>query len=128
VNLVQWSKSNVQYGHKLVDSALEGARTGEDEFLREKPLASFLGDSAREALASAVVGACVGALSGYLGLGQRSRTRALVSGLLGGAVAFGAGMIWESRSLTTTVACSSWKRLSKTRDEHWFEKNPIDYA
>ena len=128
MNVVEWSKSNVDYGRKLVDSALEGARTGESEFLKEESLTSFLGESARQALAPAAIGACLGALGGYLATGRRSRTRALVCGLLGGAVGFGAGVIWESRQLTATVASKSWKSVGKIRDEHWLEKNPIDYA
>lgn len=128
MNVMEWSKSNVDYGRKLVDSALEGARAGEGEFLRQESLGSFLTESARQSLAPAAIGACLGAWGGYLATGRRSRTRALVCALLGGAVAFGAGVIWESRQLTATVASNSWKRVSKTRDEHWLEKNPIDYA
>jgi hypothetical protein len=60
--------------------------------------------------------------------GRRSRPRTLLCALLGGVVGFGAGVIWESRQLTATVASNSWKRVSKTRDEHWLEQNPIDYA
>jgi len=26
------------------------------------------------------------------------------------------------------VASKSWKSVGKIRDEHWLEKNPIDYA
>lgn len=128
MNVMEWSKSNVDYGRKLVDSALEGARKGEGEFLKAESLATFLRESARQALPSAAIGACVGGLGGYLANGRRSKTTALVCGLLGGAVAFGMGVIWESRQLTATVASNSWKRVSKTRDEHWLEKNPIDYA
>ena len=128
MNVMEWSKSNVDYGRKLVDSAMEGARTGEGEFLKEESLASFLSESARQALAPAAIAACLGGLGGYLANGRRSKTRAFVCALLGGAVTFGAGVIWESRQLTATVASSSWKRVSKTRDEHWLEKNPIDYA
>ena len=51
-----------------------------------------------------------------------------VTGPLFQPFAFGAGVIWESRQLSATVASNSWKRVSKTRDEHWLEKNPIDYA
>jgi hypothetical protein len=57
-----------------------------------------------------------------------SNKRALVSALLGGAVGFGASLIWENRDLTARVATGAWKNVSKARDEHWFEKNPIDYA
>ncbi len=128
MNVVAWSKSNVDYGRKLVDSALEGARTGEEEFLKEEPLASYLGEAARQALAPAVIGACLGALGGYLETGRRSKTRALVCAFLGGAVAFTAGVMWESRQFTASVASNSWKSVSKSRDEHWLKENPIDYA
>jgi hypothetical protein len=128
MNFVEWSRSNADYGRKLVDSALEGARSGEDMFVKDKPLAPYFTDSARQALAPAVIGACIGMLGGYLGNGRRSPTRALACGFLGGAIGFGAGVIWESRQFTASIASSSWKSISKTRDEHWFEKNPIDYA
>jgi hypothetical protein len=128
MTFVEWSRSSVDYGRKLVDSALEGARTGEGEFLKEEPLAPYLGESARHALGPAVVGACLGLLGGYLGNGRRSTTRALACGFLGGAIGFGAGVLWENRQFTASVASGSWRSIGKTRDEHWFEKNPIDYA
>ena len=128
MNFVGWSKSSVDYGRKLVNSAVEGAHAGEIEFLNEEPLDPYLRESARQALGPAVIGACLGALGGYLGNGRRSRTRALACGLVGGAIGFGAGLIWDSRHFTASVASGAWKSIGKTRDEHWFEKNPIDYA
>jgi hypothetical protein len=128
MNVREWSKSSVDYGRKLVDSAVEGARTGEDEFLKEAPLAPYLAQSARQALVPAAVGACLGVLGGYLADRRRSSTRALAGGLIGGAIGFGAAMIWENREFTTSVFSGVWKSVGKTRDEHWFEKNPIDYA
>jgi len=128
MNFLEWSKDSVEYGRRLVDSALEGARTGEDDFLQQDPLAPFLGESARQALGPAVIGACLGTVGGYLGSGCRSRTRALACGILGGVIGFSAGMIWDSRQLTASVASGAWKKIGKTRDERWFEKNPIDYA
>lgn len=128
MNFLAWSQSSVDYGRKLVDSAVEGARTGEDEFLKEEPLTPYLSKAARQAVVPAVVGGCVGAVAGYLGNEERSRSRGLAFGLLGAAIGFGAGMIWDSREFTTSVASGAWKNLRKTRDEHWFEKNPIDYA
>jgi hypothetical protein len=59
---------------------------------------------------------------------RHSKSRALVCALLGGALGFGAGLIWENRRLTASVASGAWKSIHKTRDDHWFEKNPIDYA
>ena len=128
MNFMEWSQSSVDYGRRLVDSAVEGARTAEDEFLEQEPLGPFLGQSARQALGPALIGACLGALGGYMGNGRRSSKRALVCGFLGGAIGFGAGMIWDSRHFTASVAAGAWKSIGKTRDDHWFEKNPIDYA
>jgi hypothetical protein len=128
MTFVEWTESSVDYTRKLVDSAVEGARAGEGEFVRTAPLGPFLGESARNAVAPAVVGACLGVMGGLLGNGHRSTGRALVGGLVGGALGFGAGLVWESRELTTSVVSAAWKNIRKTRDEHWFEKNPIDYA
>jgi len=128
MNFLEWSQSSVDYGRKLVDSAVEGARTGEDEFLKEEPLTPYLSEAARQAVGPAVVGACVGAVTGYFGNGGRSRTRGVAFGLLGAAIGFGAGLIWDSREFTASIASGAWKSIRKTRDEHWFEKNPIDYA
>jgi hypothetical protein len=128
MNFLEWSKSSVDYGQKLVNSALAGAHEAEDEFLNEELLAPDLSKSARHALAPAVVGAFLGALSGSLGGRRRSSTRTLAFGLLGGAVGFGAGVIWENREFAGSVASGAWKKINETRDEHWFEKNPIDYA
>lgn len=128
MSFLEWSKSSVDYGRRLVDSAVTGARTGEDEFLRDEPLVPYLGESVCPALAPAFIGACLGAVGGYLANGRRSTTRALAGALFGGAIGFGAGVIWENRQLTASVASGAWKNISKTRDQHWFEKNPIDYA
>lgn len=128
MNVREWSKSSVDYGRKLVDSAVEGARTGEDKFLKEAPLTPYLAQSARQALAPAAIGACLGVLGGYLADRRRSSTRALAGGLIGGAIGFGAAMIWENRQFTASIFSGAWKSVGKTRDEHWFKKNPIDYA
>jgi hypothetical protein len=128
MDFLEWSKSNVDYGRKLVDSALEGARAGEDEFLNEEPIGPFLAKSAYEALEPALLGACLGAIGGYLANRDHSKARTLAWACLGGAVGFGAGVIWDSRNFTARVATEAWKNIEKTRDEHWFEKNPIDYA
>jgi hypothetical protein len=128
MKLKEWSKSSADYSRKLVDSAVEGARTGEGKFLKEERLVPFLNESARRALAPAVAGACLGLLHGYLENGRRSTSRTLADGLLGGAIGFGAGMIWENRELTASVVSGAWESIGKVRDEHWFEKNPIDYA
>jgi hypothetical protein len=128
MSFMKWSQSGVNYGRRLVGSAFQGARSGENEFLNQEPLAPFLNESARQAVCPAVIGACLGVLGGCLGNGRRSTARTLACGFIGGAIGFGAGMIWESRDFTACVASGAWKNIDKTRDERWFEKNPIDYA
>lgn len=127
MNFLEWSKSNVDYGRKLMDSPVEGARAGETEFLREEPLGPYLERSALRSIAPTIIGACVGLVGGYLEK-PRSRNRTLIYGLLGGVIGFAAGVAWENRNLTASVASGAWKHINKTRDEHWFEKNPINYA
>ena len=52
MNFLEWSKSSVDYGQKLVHSALDGAHEGEDKFLKEELLSSLF-----ERIRSACVGA-----------------------------------------------------------------------
>jgi hypothetical protein len=128
MNLTEWSRSSVDYGQRLVNSALEGAREGEQEFLKEESLSPRLTESARHALMPALIGAYLGAFSSSLAQGRRSTSRAVAFGLLGGAIGFGAALAWENREMGSSAASGAWKRIKRTRDEHWFEKNPIDYA
>ncbi len=128
MDLRKWSKANADYGRRLLDSGIEGARSGEEAFLNGKSLTPFLGESVRSALKPAAFGACIGVLGSYAGYRQKSITRTLAYGLLGGAIGLGAGVVWESRRLTACVAGSALKNIGRVRDEHWLIKHPIDYA
>jgi hypothetical protein len=125
--LQDWLKSNADYTRKLVNSAVEGAHSGEGDFLQGEPLAPFLNLSARNALKPAVIGAFLGALTACSG-GRPKSSKTFAYGLLGCAIGFGAAFTWENRRLGASVASSVWKRIGDARDEHWLEKNPIDYA
>jgi hypothetical protein len=128
MDLRDWSKSEVDYGRKILDSGLEGARSGEEEFLHARPLTPFVNESVRKALTPAVLGACLGMLSGYPANGHRSIGRMLMFGLLGGAIGFGTGVAWESRELTASAARGALRNIHKVRDERWVEKHPVAYA
>jgi hypothetical protein len=128
MDLREWSTSNADYGRRLLDSGIEGARSGREAFLSGKPLTPFLGESVRSALKPAVLGACIGAISGYPACRQKSIARALTYGLLGGALGLCAGLVWKSRRFTASVAGSALKNIGKVRDERWLVKHPIDYA
>ncbi len=126
--LREWSKSNATYGRRLVNSGIEGVRTGRTAFLKGEPLTPFISKSVRRALKPAAVGACLGMLGGYPGNRHRSIGRAIARGLLGGALGLGAGVAWESRHLTASAAGGAFKNIGRVRDEHWLTRHPIDYA
>jgi len=122
------SQSNVGYSRKLLSSGLEGARSGRDSFLNGKPLAPLLREFAENALGPAALGVCIGILGSHPGNGYRSGRRAFAYGVLGGVIGFGAGMAWGSRHLAASVTAGALRNVGRTRDEHWLERNPIDYA
>ena len=128
MNVATWVTPEVEYGRKLFHSALEGARSGEEAFLHGKPLHHFVDQSAEHALPPAALAACIGAVGGYLGSRHRSPRKALACAAVVGAIGFVLGLVWESRYLTASVVSAAWRKVGKTRDEHWLEKNPIDYA
>jgi hypothetical protein len=128
MTLHRWSSSSLHYGRKLVDSGLEGARSAEQAFMAGSRLTPYLNRSVRIALGPAALGACLGLISGHPRARRRSATRSLVFGILGGFVGFSAGVAWETRRLAATVAHGAIRNIGRTRDEHWLERNPIDYA
>jgi hypothetical protein len=128
MDVQEWSKSNVDYGRKVLNSGLEGARSGREAFLNGRSLTPFLSESVRNALKPAFIGACVGVLGSYPGNRHRSVSRVFVWGFLGAALGLGAGVAWESRGLTASIADGALRGIGRVRDEHWLEKHPIDYA
>jgi hypothetical protein len=121
-----WTKSNIEYTRKLVHSAMEGVQGGEEDFLNGEPLNEFVGSSIRSALRPAAIGTVLGILGGYSD--RRRLTKALGYGILGGTLGFGVGFLWESRRMLMSIGNGARKKVDQVRDEHWLEKNPIDYA
>ena len=128
MNVRAWSESTVHYGRKLVDSAVDGVRSGEDEFLVDGRLNAYLAKGALRSLAPAAMGVALGACCGSLRRERQSALRILTGCILGGLVGFGAGMAWETRYLTESIGSNVRKRVQSVRDQHWLEENPIDYA
>ncbi|MGD0791861.1 MAG: hypothetical protein ABR920_08835 [Terriglobales bacterium] len=128
MDLRKWSKSNADYGRRLFNSGIEGARSGREEFLDGESFTPFLSESVRSALKAAALGVGIGVLGSCPGYRQRSIIRALTYGLLGGAIGLGAGLAWKSRRLTGSVAGSALRNIGRVRDERWLTKHPIDYA
>jgi len=128
MNVATWVTPEVEYGRKLFHSALEGARSGEEEFLHGRSLHRFVDESAEHALPPAAFAACIGALGGYMGSRHRSASKALACAAIIGTIGFALGLAWESRSLAVSVVSGAWRKVGRARDERWLEKNPIDYA
>jgi hypothetical protein len=128
MNLPNWWTADVDYSRKLLSSGIAGAYCGEEEFLHGRRLTPFLNEAARNAMKPALVCACLAVLGSYRRAERLTATRAFAFGLLGGAIGFGAGVAWENRELVSSIASGAAKNIEKTRDEHWLEKHPIDYA
>ena len=128
MNQPEWSKSDIDYGRKLLNSGLEGARSGREAFLNGKPLNPFLGESVRNALKPAAFGLCIGVLGSYRKNRHSSAGRVFVYGLVGSAIGFATSVVWESYRLAASVASGALRNIGKVRDEHWLERYPIDYA
>ena len=128
MDLREWSKSNADYGRRLLGSGIAGALSGREEFLNGESITPFLSESVRGAVIPAVLGTCIGALASYSGYRQKSMVRTLAFGLVGAVIGLGAGLAWESRRLTASAAGGALKNIGRVRDERWLAKHPIDYA
>lgn len=127
MNLREWSQSEVEYGRKIVNSGLAGARTGRETFLNGKSLTPFFHKAVRSASVPAALGAFVGVLASRTGNRQSPR-KAVLFGFLGGTIGLGLGTAWRSRRLTAYITGAALGNISKVKDEHWLERHPIDYA
>jgi hypothetical protein len=126
--LQETSKSKIEYGKKLIQTGMAGARSGREEFLHGNSLGPFFKHTIRQALRSGALGACVGVLASFPGRRRASVGRAFGYGLVGALVGFGAGMIWQGRPLGASMVTGALKNLGQARDQHWLERHPIDYA
>ena len=128
MGLRQWSTSNLEYGRKVLNSGLEGARSGREAFLHGRSLTPFLSESVHKTWKPAAVGACIGVLGSIPGNRHKSISKVLAYGFAGGAVGFVVGMAWKSRQLTESITSGALRNIGKVRDAHWLESHPIDYA
>ncbi|MFZ0312972.1 MAG: hypothetical protein WAL85_09720 [Candidatus Korobacteraceae bacterium] len=119
--------TRLAYGRRLVKAGISGIRTGRENFDPQRA-AALVSNSAEESLKLAAAGACLGILPALL-MRRRSRlVSALVLGAAGGAIGFCAGFSWKTRKLTSTLAHSAAREVRRVKDEHWLDRNPIDYA
>ena len=118
--------STIAYGRQLVGSGIEGASTALRDAMRDDSANAVLERAVRLSWRLGV--AAAGVAFAVSALRKRSPGAALLHGLAGGAIAFGAGMVWSSQGLTAAAARGAVARVNAARDAHWLEHNPIDYA
>ena len=75
----------------------------------------------------AAVGATVGLTTGLIGK-RKSASSVAMGGLVGSVLGFGAAMAWTSRHFTAAACRRAVRHVNATRDAHWLEAHPIDYA
>ena len=120
--------SRVKYGRKLVNAGITGVRSGQDSARGEQSLSKIAADAARDSLALAAIGACIGLLRSQFVQKRDRPSQALALGAIGSVIGFCVGFGWKTRKVTSSVAHSTARELRRVRDEHWLELNPIDYA
>ena len=124
-----WLKSELEYGHDLVHSALQGARSAGNHALAPEPVRTFLARSARASLPWAAIGASVGLLTVYPARNRESIHNRVLFGVLGAIIGFEFGTnAAPMRQLTGEMVHGAARSINTVRDAHWLAKHPIDYA
>ena len=123
-----WLKSQLEYGHDLIHSAVEGARSAGEHALATEPLGAVLARSARASLPWAAIGASVGLLAVYPARKHESIRNGLLLGVLGAVIGFGTNVAFSTRPLTGEIVHGAVRNINAVRDAHWLAKHPIDYA
>lgn len=124
-----WIRSNVEYGRKLVGSGITGADSARKEFLQNEPFRPWLGESARRAVNFSTAAACLGTAFAFVTKARGKKAlHPLAFAIAGAVLGFTAGVTWESRRFLASMTRQAIKDFNATRDEHWLQKNPIDYA
>jgi len=121
-------KAGLDYGKDLVGSAYEGAREAQADEFDEGELVDELREALDESWRPALIGACAGALVGYVTDRERSTGNVLAGLLVGAAVGFAGSLVWGSRHVTGTLAKGAVKGVGRMRDRRWLEKNPVVYG
>ncbi|HEY3928506.1 MAG TPA: hypothetical protein VGL89_09040 [Candidatus Koribacter sp.] len=128
MNVSEWVGENLEYGHELVSSGLEGAQAGGEAALGDDRFREVLVDSAPSSLGLAALGVGLGVLCSYYGNRRKFTKESAVFGVLGGVAGFFVGLEWSTRHLTNGVRVGALHNLRSVRDKHWLDRHPIDYA
>jgi hypothetical protein len=103
-------------------------KAGRQAYLNGKPLGTVLSEKARASLGLAAIGACAGLAQCVLAGRRRRVPASLALSAAGSLIGFVAGFAWKTRDLTGSMLQGASRAIETTRDEHWLETHPIDYA
>ena len=120
--------AHLKYGQDLLNSGLSGLREGSHDYLQGKPVSIVLGTSALQSLGLAVIGACAAFLPLSMSPKHQRARRSVALGATGCALGFCTAFAWKTRELASSMATAAKKKIEFSRDQHWLERNPIDYA
>lgn len=123
-----WWKTQLEYGHDLIHSALEGARSAGEHAAATQPVRAVLARSAWSSLPWAALGASLGIMAGYSAARHKSVRKEVLFGLLGAMIGFGANVALSTRQLAGEIVHGAARNVGTVRDAHWLTKHPIDYA
>jgi len=123
-----WLKSQLEYGHDLIQSATEGVRSAGAHALAAEPVGAQLTRSARASLLWTMMGASIGLLAICSARKHNSIRNQVLFGLLGAAIGFGTNVALNTRQLTAEIVHDAVRNINSVRDAHWLAKHPIDYA
>lgn len=121
-------KAGLDYGKELMESAYEGVREAREDEFGEGEIAEELREALEDSWRPALIGACAGALVGYVTDKERSSKSIMAGVLVGAAVGFAGSLLWGSRHVTGTLAKGAVKGVGRMQDRRWLEKNPVVYG
>jgi len=124
MKLQEWLKSELEYSHDLVNSAVLGAR----RVIADEPASEVFTNAALNSLPLAAMGACVVTLAAHRGRKRMSSRTELLFGLAGAVLGFSAGIALRARPVVEEIAHEAVHNINGVREAHWLERHPIDYA
>ena len=121
-----WLESELEYGHDLVHSALQGARLAGEHALATEPVGEILARSVRQSLPWAAIGAFL--LSVYSATQHRTIRNQILFCVVGAVIGSGANVALSTRQLSGEIVHGALRDINTVRNAHWLAKHPIDYA
>jgi len=121
-------KSNIAYGQELLESGVEGAKEARKATLEAPETTDLISVAAQESWQGATIGVLAGAIFGVLTDDRKPLRGVITGGLLGAVAGFAGSFAWKTRPITSNMVPGASKRIGTVRNQHWLDKNPINYG